>query len=52
MDDFLFGWTMGLFTVIVPYLLYTIYTLKRKLSFLVKPEPKPEPVKKAWWKKW
>ena len=55
MTDFLFGWFTGLMTIIVPYLGWEIYRLRKQVKFLVNPEETvneraPFKKKKPWWK--
>ena len=46
-SDLLFGWVLGLFTIILPYLGLEIYKLRRQLRFLTGPhEQKAQAVKK------
>jgi len=55
MTDFLFGWFTGLMTIVVPYLGWEIYRLRKQVKFLVNPEESvkeqpPFKKKKPWWK--
>ena len=50
MSDFLFGWFTGLMTIVVPYLAYEVYRLRKHVKLLVNPEEKPLEKKKPWWK--
>ncbi len=50
MSDFLFGWFTGLMTIVVPYLSYEVYRLRKHVKLLANPEEKPLEKKKPWWK--
>jgi len=45
-SDLLFGWVLGLMTVILPYLGLEIYKLRRQLRFLTRPHEQKASVMK------